>query len=656
MAFHEPYPCTDGNQYFLGCDTWRNPLYLSGPQFSRGVNGMIRGLMFTTRPGFVRAGAGAVFSSGEYMGGSVYSLESGDVIVCVVDGVVYVIDQNGNRTPIDVPDGEPTLEGQAFFTQVYKWMVVQDNQHRPRVISREDGIFVRVNRDMEMDVSMNPETEELSWKDPEVSHVGGDELKGLICYVPGAVGAYADGRYHYVPAIVPELLPELKFSEDQTEYTNEDRIPELSEEDGRASVISSDVLDVLAPYYVFRLSEHRVLNEGGAFVLPDELGPIKAVAAMRGAATGTGVGRTYFLATRGVASYDFSIARTQWKDSNVNGAGIGQVTFHGAGTLSPYGVASVNDDIIYLSTEGHLRSLVYDSSQLANTGYASVSLSSRVRSLEATRWVRDIDKRKLRWASLIFADNRILWTLPLQGDNEDGNTGNSVLASIDVAPSYAMGDTSTDVMGFDGIWTGFKFLQVFCLNNQVFALARGRDGQSIHLLRFDPEAEKDLGDTKIKSMLITRAYPLIYNEASAFSEYKQLDRLRLFVEDISMDTVFRVWYRPNHMASWTYMGEKAVRVPHGTPAQSRRLTFVPSTEIVSMGDNCNPITKEATYMGHTFQFRIEFEGHASIVRILVGASIKEEGTEPMCEEDNPDLESDVGDDSNDFDYVVPLGG
>lgn len=646
MAFHEPYPCTDGNQYFLGCDTWRNPLYLSGPQFSRGVNGMIRGLMFTTRPGFVRVGQ--VFSSGEYMGGSVYSLESGDVIVCVVDGMVYVIDQSGNRTPINVPQGEPLLTGQAFFTQVYKWMVVQDNEHRPRVVSRENGHFVRVNRDMAMDVITDAAGIPTGWK-YSGTHVGGEDLEGLISYVPGSVGAYADGRYHYVPRLVPELLPELEFDEeDPTRYKNEDQIPELSEEDGRASVISSDVLDVLAPYFVFRLSEHRVLNEGGAFVLPDELGPIKAVAAMRGAATGTGVGRTYFLATRGVASYDFSIARTQWKDSNVNGAGIGQVTFHGAGTLSPYGVASVNDDIIYLSTEGHLRSLVYDSSQLANTGYASVSLSSRVRSLEATRWVRDIDKDSLRWASLIFADNRILWTLPLRGG--------SVLASIDAAPSYAMSDTSTDVMGLDGIWTGFKFLQVFCLNNQVFALVRGSDGRSIYLLRLDPAAELDPGDTKIKSMLVTRAYPLIYNEASAFSEYKQLDRLRLFVEDISMDTVFRVWYRPNHMASWTYMGEKAVRVPSGTPPQSRRLTFVPSTEIVSMGDNCNPVTKEATYMGHTFQFRIEFEGHASIVRILVGASIKEEGTEPMCEEDNPDLESDAGDDSNDFDYVVPLGG
>ena len=605
MPIKEAYTAYDGYQGVLACDTHTKPIQLDDGMFAKGVNISVRGGVASTRQGFRDLGD---LGTGEFQGAAIYSLDEADHLVYALSGKIKVRDSSGAIHEIA---GSLSASGPVYFTQVYRWMVCQDGASRPIVVGESGGSFSRLLRDAVSDAPA-----------PAPS----------ICLAPGSVGAYAHGRYHYVPSKIPELLPELALNADGTEYTNLDVVPELSEESGKASLISTDVLDNLDPYTVFRLSEHRVLNEGGAFSLPAELGFIHAMGSMRGAATGTGVGALFVFGTRGVAAFDFSAPRSEWKN-----VATGQVAFVGAGTRSPRGVFNVNDDLWYLGTGGHLRSVNYDRAQLSS-GSSSGSLSNTVKSIEASRWVAMNSKAWIPSASACVADNRIHFTVA------DGRA----LGSVELAQAYNANPSQLGIL-HEGIYTGFEFLQALSVDDVLHVVVRS--GKSVRLLALG--GETDPGGVPIRSEFVGRFMPFVYNEASAYRETKRLIEAKLYVSGVDRGTRFEVFYRADHSAGWTSLGESFVNVPAGSHPQSRILSFVPD---MTTADGCNPVTGSPPWMFHWLQIRVVFTGRASLDRIVVGASIQNELPSPACESDNPEDVSVPAPAEDDFSYSVPLGG
>ena len=577
-----------------GMNSGLDPQLLSTSQYARGINVTTRGGLAATRPAFRLS---ARLGPGPLQGAGVLRLEGREHFMHAAGGKVYVL---RGGVPVELWAGLSPSAETVFFTQVYRWMVAQDGTSRPAVFEEVAGDVVRVARDTLLEPG------------------SGDTR---ICLVPGTVGCYAHGRYHYVPTANPELLPELKIDPlDPTRYTDAslNAVPSASSESGRVGFVSSDILDSLNPYKVFQMSEHRVLDEGGLASLPAEFGFVHGMLPMRGAASGTGMGALYVFGSRGVSAFDVASPRSSaggkgWKD-----IGFSQVAFSGVGTLSPFSLASINDDIWYVDQNGEVRSVTYDASQMAQSGYASPALFNVSKSLEAVRWTAATSRSYLPRLSAAHADNRYLWTMC------DG----LAVGSIDFAQTHSANPSEIPIL-HEGIWTGFRVERVLSIGDSPALVA----SESGRLYLLEAGGELDLGLHKIRSELVTREMPGWYNEQMTWTWQKKLMAVELHLSGVSMPTSVQIYFRPSGWPAWTLLGEKQVYVKDGTPAQSRVLEFKPNYAGVQ---ECDPVTRKSLYFSRAFQFKIVWTGRASIRRFVSWAQRVSEPPSWQCEQDNPD--------------------
>ena len=627
MAYDQPYEARDGfGPMSKGMHSGLDPMYLdSFGQYAYGVNVTTRGGTLKTRPGFVDLGS--VGSGSNFQGAKEYLLDESDHVAFCIDGVVYV--RNGETGVVTEITGHTLSETvqNVYFTQVYRWMVVQDGVSRPLVIEESGGAFSRVARDAVVDGPV-PATRQAPW----------------IALSVGTIGAYTHGRYHFVPAKVPQELPALTTAtdDDGEYYNNADAIPTASDESGKACFVSSDILDPLSPMSVFRMTEHRGLDEGGSYALPAELGFVHGMGGMRGAATGTGVGSLFVFGSRGVSAFEVSAPRSavvagkSWKD-----IAFSQTAFYGAGTYSPFSIVNVTDDLWYVDTSKHLRSVTYDRSQLSSEGYSAPAMFNITKSFECQRWVDRTSDAYRPYISAANAANRLHWTLC------DG----LAVGSLDFAQTYTATPSELPVL-HEGIWTGFLFLRVLSLNGSLHVFVRPKAGGDVRLLRADPDAHTDPNDTDIESFIVTKLYAGIYNEVHTFSERKKLSYVELQLSGVTRTTTIRVEYRPSHYTGWAELGSYTINVPAGTSGQARsRIKFAVNPATAS---GCNSAIKEALHVGHAFQFRIRWTGRLKIDRFLMVAPILTKAPIEQCRTDNEDMVSYPEEDFIDLDYEVTM--
>ena len=624
-----------------GMHSGLDPLALdSNGQYSYGVNVTTRGGFAKTRPGFVSLGK---LGTGSFQEAAVFALDEADHIVYSISGVVYA--WNGTTGAISrVADGlDPTAP--VFATQVYRWMVLQDGSSRPVVVKESSGAFSRLEIDAERDQAAMDAADAARKAAQVADGTLENELQYVAlarcCLVPGTLGAYAHGRYHFVPAKVPLSEPALEFQaapynsvyKPETVYA----VPTPSAESGRACFVSSDILDVLEPERVFQMTEHRVLAEGGAYALPAELGFIHGMGAMRGAATGTGVGSLYVFGSRGVSAFEVSTPRTttdkSWKD-----IAFSQVAFYGAGTYSPRSIVNVNDDMWYVDAAKFLRSVGYDNSQLGSGGYAGAAMFNTTKSLETKRWVDLTDDAYRPLVSAAVADNRLHWTL----------CGGRGVCSLDFAQVYSAVPSEIAPL-HEGLWTGFSFERLLSVNGVLHAVVA--QGSDHYLLRLNGDVD-DLQREPISAFLVTKYYAGVYNETYTLSDPKQLSHVELLVSGISRPTSLKVYFRPIHYPEWTLLGEREFNVPAGSPPQVRQLVrFSVNPRSI---EGCNSITKEALFVSHAFQFRIEWTGRLQICRFTVSAPILDQAPAAQCGVDNEEALEYPTEALRDFDYEVTI--
>lgn len=665
MAFREPYTTVDGfTALTKGMHSGLDPLLLdSNGQYAYGINVTTRGGFAKTRPAFVDLGK--LDGSGTFQGASAYSLDESDHLAYAVGGRVYVrngttgaiseiTDPTAVSDPLDAKYLSPTAE-HVYFAQVFRWMVAQDGSSRPIVAQESGGVFSRLARDYVIDfAAMDDEYLERMYSVPRRDFIPN------VCYVPGTIGIYAHGRYHYVPEIVPDALPALEMNKAgdppgaaaQSFYLNEDAVPipvksttaavyPNAQESGKACFISSDVLDPLQPLSVFRMTEHRGLDEGGAYALPAELGFIHGMGAMRGAATGTGVGSLYVFGSRGVSAFEVSVPRAStgstgksWKD-----IAFSQVAFHGAGTYSPFSIVNLNDDIWYVDASKNMRSVSYDTSQLGSGGYAGAAMFNTTKSFESKRWVEKTLDAYRPFISSAVADNRLHWTL----------CAGKAIGSIDFAQAYTATPSELPII-HEGVWTGFDFKRVLSLNGVLHAIVLASDG--LHLLKLDETAASDPKSTPVESTLVTKMYSGVYNETYTLGDPKKLLHVDILVSGITMPTTLEVYFRPIHYPVWTKLGEEAFNVPAGSAAQVRAKVRMAVNPARPFG--CAAATKEPLHVANAFQFKLVWRGRAQISRFTAFASQFEEPPRLQCQADNVSSVSYPAEEFDDLEYEVKL--
>ena len=569
-------------------------------EFARGNNVSVRGGFVETRGGFVseyECGTG-------FRGGKVWRLNSGDRIVFVMNQDVVVYDPNAGTAT--------TLAGQftagtswCFFEQADRWMVIQNGIDRPTVL--------------DMDATDTP--------------IVFGTIPPEVCLVKATVMQYLHQRLFMVPVNVPSLTP------DPTAFPNDIPIDDPAAGPGELTFCAADVRDNLVPERLFRMTEHRVVAQGGCLTLPAELGFIEAMGLLRGASTGTGVGPLIVFGREGVCAFDVSIPRAQWLSTN-----IGQVLFEGAGTRSSRALVTVNDDLAYHDSQGQIRTLRYDKANLAGAGGV---LYNTPRSNEMKYWISQSDPLYFEEVSATFVDNRFFWTLI----GEPGATYKA-LGVLDMIPAYSM--SGVEAACYYGAWTGFDFHQVVkARKNQVsylYAWAKSASG-AVHLLRYDDDAITDPNSTPIKSTIVTGFFNLAPDGVAMATDVKRLDYVELWLENLKRDTTFEVYYRPRGYAAWTLLGSKAIQVPGGEPQARRQVKIA----LDLSSDGCNAIDKKPLMVSDRFQFMIRWTGWSRIEMFRAVGTVVAEEDPDVCEVDNEDLVSLVPDTMDpDFDYEVTL--
>ena len=556
-------PLIDGMLSFAGgMNGLLDPRFLGAAQSSFLQNFFVRGGIPRTRPGLNKI---AELPSGEVHGVCRYSLNSGDYLVIHVGVSVYGFYCDTGAL-VQIP-GLVVADAPSFMFQADRWLVFNSPDSAPVII--EEGATAGTLAVADVDVSM----------------------------VPGYFGLYAHSRIHYVPAKVPLLVPDPEAFPDAT--------PTLSDEDGRACFVSTDVKDLEDPTFVFRMSEHRVLNEGGGMALPQEIGFITGFGALRNTSTGTGVGALVVFGREGVSAFDVGSARSQWKD-----VGISQVLFFGSSTLSWRSVINANGDLLYIDSYGHLRTVKYSAKERTEA-LVSLSLSGDLGS-----WVTADGAAA---ASTAFCDNRVYATC----------RGNSAFFSLDLAVATKLNEADTPA--FDGFHCGVAVHQIVNARKlsvmMPYVVGSSQGISAVYLL--DAESLTDSG-TPIESILVTKA--LSFESA--------VDMKRLNHVDLALtayrDTEVEVLYRPVGYDKWATLGTKLVQVTD-SPRYVRQLRFSVDFQDVE----CNVYTGEPLSVSDYFLVAVKLTGNAALWMIRARADLI--GTEPPpCELPGPYTGIDAG--------------
>ena len=551
-----------------GMNNSRNPLLLPETQCSKAINVSFRGGLATTRPSFVKFGV--ELPEGVFRGMGKWSLESGDLLVFAIDSWVYTLKLD---TATLVKHTELShSRSQCFFLQAAQYLIVQDGWGPPVVLEDFDGT------------------------------PGATTASSTI--PPGYFGAYAHGRIHMVPVLIPN-----------------------TSRSGRASLISSDIMLLDEPSNVLQYEEGEYLSEGGAHAMPLEMGFIGGLGVLRNANTGTGAGAIIALGRDGVCAFDFSISRDLWKSQPIS-----QSLFTGSGCRSPWAVVSLNNDLVYRGIDG-LRTLRYTGSQ---AGGNSGALSNTPLSQEVDNFF-DNDFRFLSATSMAVSENRLFTTAMATSVSSFGG-----LVVWDVGAAYYSGVDATGA--YDGLWTGAVFSQVLSAlyknRTRLFVMSKS------NVLYYLGESEvNDPNDTPIECRIESKAYPF-----GDLVTTKKLLYVELWLQDLVADTTIKLWYRPHGYPLWKEMGERTVKVPPGSMPQSRRrLRFSIDFSV----DNCDPVTGEPLYVGTAFQLAIQWVGRATIGGVQALAEpVPEQPPDPCDEDEGFILESSthMGETFNDLSY------
>lgn len=536
-----------------------SPALLKDTAYARGINVVCRGGHVATRPGFVLVTN--QLPAGVFQGAGRWSLNATDYLVGVSGGVIFVVRTDDGSVASLGQLLDPTL--QCFFSQADKYMVIQNGTDLPVVLGTPDGI-------------------------PVIVAVPALELP------KGTIMQYAHGRLHYVPTVVPNTS--------------------LS---GRPYLISSDIAKPNDEFNMFKYTEGQYLNEGGAHGLPMEMGFIGGLGTIRNAQTGTGVGEVLVFARNGVSAFDFSLPRSFWSTQPLS-----SVLFFGNGTVAPWSICNVNNDVVYRALDG-MRSIRYTSSNVAGSTGA---LSNNPLSVEAQSFFRNEPIVYQQFVSSSFVDNRLFMTA--------GGTAGSYfkgIVSLDTAVLSAMGQTAAPA--YDGAWTGYNFAQT------IMAVANGKPTQFVFtqgpvLYRMDETASVDQKSTgeavAIKSTHITGAYSFSTDQGAPVPFVrKMLDYTELWVSGLTRDTNIKVYYRPGGYPFWALLGERNLTVPPGAiyPQYRQRIRIARENN----PDFFDPITKEPLYSAYDFQFAIVWEGRMTLERFKVSALALSEATPDPCD-------------------------
>jgi hypothetical protein len=361
-------------------------------------------------------------------------------------------------------------------------------------------------------------------------------------------------------------------------------------------------------------SENTVINEGGSFVIPLEMGAVKTMEFLPIQDISTGQGDLIVFSERGAATFAVSAPRTQWKET----VGFQRVLFSNIGALAET-TCTINGDIFFRSREGNgIRSYRNARAEFSSFGQTPISA-------EMDPVFDKEDITKLSRVSMIHFDDRLLMTC--KPDTVDGRLIYRGITAMDFRPVSTNGGKGYAI--YDGVWSGVQIVSlvtgIFNGTPRAFALCYHGNHELWEITRDEKQDMNSYAGNEyrlIRSLVLTRAYDF----RAPHSEKKLIHGDLWFSEVGGWSQANKKFeatlkFRPDNNPNWASWGDWELCFseddPNDPSDDPRALRgYAPQLRAEVPEDTTNAFTDRKIGRGYDFKMRIEWRGRAKLEKFL----------------------------------------
>lgn len=425
----------------------------------------------------------------------------------------------------------------------------------------------------------------------------------------------------------------------QTLYVNGRFVTVLADpEAGGQSYIASDLVyntNSGTPAYnyrdsILRTTDNTAIQNGQAFAVPINSGPITALWSTAVSDTSLGQGPLQIGTPGGIYSVNLPLDATLWTMAQQP---TQIVALPSAGPVGQDAVTNVNGDAWYRAYDG-LHSFVIARRDF-NT-WVQTPLS-----YEMQRVLPFDTQSQLPQVSVVQFNNRLLCTCSPYRVASRGIAYRGLVA-LDFNNISSL--TTRSQPAYDGLWTGLPILKLvkgtFAGIERLFAFALDLQGDlCLYELATDEGAYFDFdgfGQVPIESWIESGALYGRESDPTTISQpFKRIESGDLFLQNLLGPATgthpgrisFNIQYRSDQWPCWVDWRTFSLcaqscqppQVPCAQP-QTVKEQYATFKRLPQPNDVCNPVTGSMHRMGYLFQVRIQWTGHATLHRFNLWAT------------------------------------
>ena len=362
---------------------------------------------------------------------------------------------------------------------------------------------------------------------------------------------------------------------------------------------------------VLKVSENDLLNNGGSFHVPSNLGIISSMQFTSQLDASLGQGPLMVVTPGGVFSCNAPADRSIWSQMTTP---IVSESLIGLGGLSQNSTIVVNGDLIFRSVDG-IRSLIMARRDFWSWGNAPISF-------EMQRVLQKDNVEGLPFGSGVQFDNRMLMTCsPVQSPQGVYNQG---LVALNFDPVSTLQGKGPSV--YDGLWTGLNVLQIiegqFTGVHRAFAITYSTVESEIQIYEILKDQHLDNGTTPI---VWSFESPVMFKDSTGknFYELCSLEDCEFYISDVQPGQTINIKaeYRPDFSTCWYpwHEFEYCNNSKSTVPIYGDRLGLGKPPTL-----NANSVNFSSASTGRWFQVRFTISGHCIFKGLRAMASLQPE--------------------------------
>jgi hypothetical protein len=548
-------------------------------QYQKAINITTKDGTISPRPGFVHQeltvitegkvngrSYSRIFRTGKFQGAVAYDTDQGTSIIAVISGIIFKIDPRSLEVSvISLPDEDDRMNQYSRrINRSYagRFLTFFDYPNRPVILEKLSARRTDLDRESSTGVPL-----------PEVP--------------VSAIGAYVQNRLWVANAV--------------HEFTASDPVGGVNLD---APITFEEVLASGGAYagQVFSLGSQSA-NQ-----------PITAMGFLQVADTSTGIGPLFIATRNSIYLYQANLPRSEWKET-----AFGRLGLYNAGMAGARSFTNQNSDLIFLSGDNQIRSLLMGSAGQQRWENAPLSR-------EVSPWLDEFAEKELIQVGVAASyKNRVFFSvapyrttaISLDGQKVfDYAHGGMIVLELD----NVSGIGQPAGPAWAGLWTGISPMEMITLDDGLYIFSKD-DGGINRLYFVDENITYDVFEGE-EVDIISRVYTREYDFKTPFQD-KKLGNVNYSISDIEGSFSFRSEYKPGHSDKWSLWkcfhhcaetevcdascddgcGESECELPTLNSHNFREMDFGDPEE-----KDCDPLTNEQSDVMRKAQLRLTMKG------------------------------------------------